>query len=300
MYKHLLVPLDGSRLAEIVLPTVNLMAAKLGARITLFHVLEKNVTATVHGQKHHTREDEALAYLKDVASQSIQPGIQVDCHVHTNPADNVALSLVEHAAELHPDLIVMCVHGSGGLRDVMSGSVAQQVLAYSVIPVLLVKPPKPETPVLKLDDFLIALDGNPEHEEGLNSAAGLSEALGARMTLINVIHTYDTLPTEKAAVGRLLPGSTALMLDMLEEEAEQYLKDVANCCCREGNIVRVIVERGNPVDEILDAASRLDCDLIVLGTHGKSGLEAFWGGSVGAQIINQSINSVLLVPARHG
>jgi len=298
MYKHLLVPLDGSKLAEVVLPTVEILAEKLQAKITLFHVLEKKAASTVHGEKHLTRENEALEYLERIARKDIKAGIEVACHVHTSETDNVAESLVEHATELEPDLIIMCIHGSGGLSDLMSGSVAQQVLAYSIIPVLLVKPQKQEVKALDFSNLLVALDGNPEHEEGLHVAVGLGDYLDSMLTLINVIHTYETLQTEKAAIGRFLPSSTALMLDMMEEEATKYLQEAAGNCCSEGSRVRVIVERGDPVEEILEAAIRLNSNLIVLGTHGKCGLEAFWSGSVGSQIINRTKTSILLVPAR--
>ena len=90
------------------------------------------------------------------------------------------------------------------------------------------------------------------------------------------------------------------MLDMMEEEALKYLHEIADKCCSNGENVKLIVERGEPVDEIIDTADRLKSDLIVIGTHGKSGLDAFWSGSMGAQIITKAKTSILLVPARAG
>src|SRR5919202_2263342 len=76
--KHLLVPLDGSRLAEAALPAATMLAERLGARVTLLHVMERHAPATVHGERHLTRAGEAEAYLNGVASRFADAGVPVE------------------------------------------------------------------------------------------------------------------------------------------------------------------------------------------------------------------------------
>ena len=140
MFKHLLVPLDGSRLSESALPAAAQMAARMGAELTLVHVIEKNAPAEVHSDRHLVTAEEATAYLAEVARRPVLAGLRVQTHVHTAEVSDVADSITEHAAELAPDLVVMSTHGRGGARRLIFGAIAQQVISRGATPVLLVRP----------------------------------------------------------------------------------------------------------------------------------------------------------------
>ena len=94
MFKHLLVPLDGSRLAEAALPAAAFLAARLGASVTLIHIIEHDAPQEVHGEHHLTSGDEACAYLEAAARhmQEHAPGVTLDVerHVHTAEMKDVA------------------------------------------------------------------------------------------------------------------------------------------------------------------------------------------------------------------
>ncbi len=128
MIEHLLVPLDGSRLAEATLPAAISLGERLRARVTLLHVLERRAPTTIHGERHLAVAPEAEAYLNGVASRFADAGVPVDTHVHPNPEGDVGASIAAHAAELGADLIVLCTHGEGGMRGWLSGSLAQHVV----------------------------------------------------------------------------------------------------------------------------------------------------------------------------
>jgi nucleotide-binding universal stress UspA family protein len=117
MIKHLLVPLDGSRLAESVLPAVSFLAEKLKASVTLVHVVEKNAPAEVHGEPHLRTSDDATAYLERIQREALPDDVAVDTHVHTTEVKNVAESIVQHVGEFESDLIIMCTaaFGTGSL-----------------------------------------------------------------------------------------------------------------------------------------------------------------------------------------
>src|SRR5690349_8011284 len=113
---HILVPLDGSRLAETTLRIAIALAERSGGHVTLLHILERNAPATIHGERHLTGAGEAEAYLNGVASRFADAGLPVVIHTHPNPEGDVAASIASHAAEMGADLVILCAHGRGGLR----------------------------------------------------------------------------------------------------------------------------------------------------------------------------------------
>jgi nucleotide-binding universal stress UspA family protein len=299
MFKHLLVPLDGSSLAEAALPAAAFLAQTLGARVTLVHVIEQDAPQEIHGQRHLTDPDEACGYLDDVAGRAFPSGVLVERHVHSAAVDDVARSIVAHEAELAPDLIVMCTHGQSGLRTRLFGSVAQQIIGLGRTPVLLIQPEGEAAPLqFSCDHLLVPLDGDPDHEQGLVVAADLAAVHGARLHLVWVVPTLGTLPGQDSAAGWLLPGATSAVLDLAQDEAEAQLRDRVAQLQTRGLAVDAGVQRGDPAAIIVRTARRINADLVVLGTHGRSGQEAFWSESVAPQVIGRAHVPLLLVPVR--
>jgi nucleotide-binding universal stress UspA family protein len=299
MFNHLLVPLDGSRLAEVVLPAAARLAQTLGASVTLVHVIERNAPEEIHGERHLADAAEALAYLEQVAARAFPPDMHVDEHVHTTEVRDVARSIVEHVGELNPDLIVMCTHGRGGPRNWLVGSIAQQVIALGTTPVLLIQPDGAgATPEFLCRHLLIPLDGDPDHEPALTVAAGLAQACTAEIHLMMVVYTFSTLQGQRAAAARLLPGAASAWLEISEQGARDYLEGHAARLREMGLAVAVTVVRGDPATAIVRTAKRVNADTVVLGTHGKAGMDAFWAGSVAAHVAGRTHMPLLLVPVR--
>src|SRR5947208_8548410 len=94
-----LVPLDGSRLAESVLPVVQQVASRFHAQVTLLHIMEEHPPTVIHGEPHLHGVAQAQAYLEEVAMRLRSSALAVDIHVHQDKEDNVARSIVEHAQE---------------------------------------------------------------------------------------------------------------------------------------------------------------------------------------------------------
>jgi nucleotide-binding universal stress UspA family protein len=299
MFEHLLVPLDGSRMAEAALPAAATLSKILDARVTLIHVIERRAPQEIHGERHLSDPTEASAYLSEVAVRAFSPGVRVEQHVHTAEVRDVARSIVEHADELGPDLVVMCTHGRGGLRTWLLGSIAQQVIALRATPVLLIQPDGvAATPSFACQRLLVPLDGNPDHEQGLVVASALARACTADLHLLMVVPTLGSLSGEHGAAARLLPTATSAWLDMSEEGAEAHLHQKAIDLQALGLRATTEVYRGDPAGAIARTAQRVQSDLIVMGTHGKSGMDAFWSGSVAAQVSSRSRVPLLLVPVR--
>ena len=301
MFKHLLVPLDGSHLAEAALPAAAFLADRLGATVTLVHIIERDAPQEVHGERHLTKPGDAYAYLAEVTQRVFPPDRwpdgRIEQHVHTAETADVARGIVGHVEELAPDLIIMCTHGSSGLRDAIFGSIAQQVASRGTIPVLLIRPAEPATgQAFDCRRLLVPMDGNPDHEQGLPAAAELARACAAEVQLLFVVPTLGTLAGQEAATGRLLPGATSAMLDLRQQEAETYLRERAEGLQSEGVRATIDVRRGDPASAIVEAAQSIGADMIVLGTHGRAGIDAFWAGSTAAKISGRSSLPLLLVP----
>ena len=297
MFKHLLVPLDGSPLAEAALPAAAFLARKLDASVTLVHIIERGASPEIHGERHLTDAAEATAYLDEVARGAFPADLRVARHVHTSEVEDITRGIVDHVAELNPDLIVMCTHGSGGLRSFLFGSIAQQVVARGTTPVLLIRPAESghDQPFV-CRRLLVPLDGTPDHEQGLPVAAELGRACEAGLLLVYVVPTLGTLSGDQAAAGRLLPGATQAMLQMACQDAATYLRDHIGRLQDQGLSVEAEIHRGEPTAVIVDTAQASGTDMIVLGTHGKAGMEAFWSGSTAPKISNRSRLPLLLVP----
>jgi nucleotide-binding universal stress UspA family protein len=297
MFKHILVPLDGSQLAEAALPIAESLAGVLGAKVTLIHIIEKGAPGQVHGQPHLRDSAEAARYLADVAARAFSPGLQVDSHVHQAEVEDVAESLVEHALELSYNLIVMCSHGRGGALRLVLGSIAQRVIAMGSLPVIIANPQKKaEAPAYSCKALLVPFDGDVEHAQALPVAVELAKACGAALHLAMVVHTYGTLSGEAAVTSRLLPRTTSRMLEMSAKDAEERLQAEVKSLRDGGLDASAHVLRGDPAGVIVDFAGRIQADMIVLATHGRSGMEAFWAGSVANSVCSRCKTPTLLVP----
>jgi nucleotide-binding universal stress UspA family protein len=265
MFKNILVPLDGSNLAETALPAAASLAGTLGATITLLHVIEKDALQAVH-----------TAEVKDVAE-----------------------SIVQHTTEeFKPDLIIMCAHGQGGFRDVIFGNIAQQVLAGGQTPILLVQPESAESRPFAIRRILVPLDSESIHDDCLPCVLELAKAYDAEIYLLTVIPTYGTLSGEKAAASSMLPATAAAFLDIKEETGKEHLQTHLDELNNAGYKVTAEISRGDPATVITETAKRVEADLIILSTHRKAGMEAFWARSVAPNVVRWSKIPVLLLPAQ--
>jgi nucleotide-binding universal stress UspA family protein len=316
MFRSLLVPLDGAPLSEAVLPMAAFLAKRAGARVTLLHVVERHAPSAIHGQRHLTSGAEAEAYLQEVAAKFFSrtgvspvdsrtgvspvspPEVAVTWHVHHREIADVAHSLADHAGELAADLVIMLSHGHKQFYRWLFGTVAQQVLRQSLAPVLLLHPGRDGTVPVPFRQVLVPLDGRAEHEVGLPAAVELARLASAPLHLLMVVPTPSALGGEAAATGQLLPTATREMLELAEQEGVPYLQGHVERLQEAGLAATAAVARGEPADVIRETAARLAVDLIVLGTHGTAGVEAFWSGSLGQKLLGRVPASFLLVPAK--
>jgi nucleotide-binding universal stress UspA family protein len=131
-------------------------------------------------------------------------------------------------------------------------------------------------------------------------AVGLAQACGAELRLLMVVPTLNTLVRERLATARLLPGATSALLDLTEQDAESYLQQQIDQLAERVTGVVAVVRRGDPAQVIVREARQAQADLIVLGTHGKRHLDAFWSGSTTPKVSAPAPAPLLLVPVHDG
>ncbi len=293
-FKRVLVPLDGSGLAEAVLPAAYDVAKHCGATITLIHVLEHNAPETVHGQQHLYEMQQAEGYLQDVKARNQESDVETELHVHENPEHDVARSIAEHAAELHVDLIALATHGSSGLRGFLFGSIAQQTLRRTSVPVLLVRPDSKGLGRHSYHSVLVPLDGTEQAKVALPVATMLATVADATLHLLRVVPTVSSIGGSSGA-ATFSPAATAALLDI---EGQQAGEALAGLRAEIPFSLRVTQEirRGDVVDELHEGIEAEDADLVVMSTHGRAGVEGLWTGSVASRLIGRLSRPIILVP----
>lgn len=299
----LLVPLDGSPLAEQALPLARMLASLLPTSIHLLRVISPSLVSTLvrheavllaaagdtlgdqDEQVDQMREGlqaEAESYLEGQANLlSTQVGAStIDYEVaFGTPAEQI----VAAAARYGDSMIVMATHGKGGLLRWALGSVTTRVLQSTSHPVLVARGVSGEP---KLRRVMVALDGSLTAERALPMASSLARAAHAEVLLTQVLDPVDA-PIATLAASEATGRLREIAFAYLDKTAEQITRDV-------GRHVTTSVPVGHVAEEIVEEAARKHIDLIVLGRHGLGAAPpAFLGGT--AEKVSQSSNVPLLV-----
>jgi nucleotide-binding universal stress UspA family protein len=313
--KTILVPLDGSALAEQVLPYVETLAPLLGARVRLLNVLVDDQheglmaegiaasygvidpLATQREREHRTlttQTHHAEGYLDSHAMLLRGHGIEVDTDVRCGPAADV---IIEAAEGLDVAIIAMATHGYSGLRRWALGSVTDRVVHATATPVFVVRGNKPApADQITFKRVMVPLDGSPLAAQGLPLAADLAERAGAELLLMQAVEASIEAYPAIAPLGRpdLMPSE---ILRMLRVRAGQQLEEQAAPLRAHGLSVATHVINGHAAEAIIDEATRQSIDLLVIATHGYSGLKRWALGSVTDKVLHAATTPLLLVRA---
>jgi nucleotide-binding universal stress UspA family protein len=288
-FARILVPLDGSALAEAVMPAACSLAKRLGGTLLLLHVLEQQPPAAVHGEPHLCDAREAFDYLERQATELRRDGIAVESHVHERPVDDVARAVDMHAHEFGAELIAMCAHGRSNLRARLIGSIAERILRAGSVPVLLRTVRRAEVPAFDLRRLLVPIDFGHAVDAALAAARVLAPPYGAAVTLLAAPERPP--PT----TSRLLPGTSALMRAYDLDALGARLAEVADRLRADVREVDTLVAAEAPTPAILAAGDALPADLIVLVTDAHGGLSSWSEPSTVQQLLRRADMTLLLI-----
>jgi len=288
MYKKILVPLDGSNLAEQVLPFVHCLAKADDIPIELLTAADPDARPPfwpVEADK---------SYLKKVSQRYFPAARRIATAVEIGkPADVI----VNRAKDDPGSLIAMSTHGMSGMRRWILGSVASKVVQTVTNPLLLVRSVEgvdASAPV-DLKTIFVPLDGSGLAEKVLPQVIELAGSMKLEVHLLRVY----TLPVNAfVATDGVIAQGPAPFRQELRNEAETYLGGKAAQLRAHGveQIMTTALE-GDPASEIIDIARNTANNLIAMSTHGRSGIGRWVLGSVAEKVVQHSRDPVLLIRA---
>lgn len=293
MFKKVIIPLDGSPLAEAVIPFINEFVSPGKTDIELVSVVEpwRYVYATEFvdtsslivemrksSEQYLARQEEALAAL----------GYTVSTHLlNGDPANEI----LEIANKTGADLIAMTTHGRSGLARFAFGSVAERVLHGAEVPLLLVRNIT-EDAHDGIKRILVPLDGSTRSEQALPVAESIATEAGAQIMLLEVVQHLDP-QNQEIIFGTQEKAEKAY--DEWIDHAEAYLQDVEHRLRGKKVDVSYKIGSDDPVATICETAKSKGCDLVVLGSHGRTGIARWFYGSVASKVMREVECPVLLV-----
>lgn len=299
MFRQILVPLDGSPLAEAVLPYVTRFSQAYEAQVTLATVIDaETMEVSQRHQQYLSQLSErtelhAREYLSGVGNRLRSKGLRAEETVlFGRPAE----SLVAHADTAGSDLIAMSTHGRSGLGRWISGSVADRVLHLSTVPLLVIRASDQGVPdEVKLTTLVAPLDGSQLAESVLPYVKDLARALALEVMLLQAVQI-----TASAYPGLDLADYPQALTEELEGAAASYLNGHAEQLTREGIRCQARVLWGSPASAIANFAQALPDNLVAMSTHGRSGFGRAVLGSVADRVIRGSGDAVLVVRPGQG
>lgn len=259
-----LAALDGSPSSESIVPYLEALLAIQDADVTLVQAVPGAEPARVQ---------KAGAYLQRVAKPLRDKGAVVDVQV---PPGRPAPAIVDLAVNGGYSLIVMCSRGRKGLPRLILGSVTEEVLRHSPIPVLIVHPAKKGGMKPRLKRIVVPLDGSHRSGSILAHVAPLAKAAGSKLLFMTTVEprAKDALPVE------------VLARNLFREQKELH---------RQGVATELSIRYGDPVAEILSFGDTQHADLVALSTHGRTGVERARFGSVTESVLREGTIPLLVL-----
>jgi nucleotide-binding universal stress UspA family protein len=309
MYRKLMVPLDGSTFAEHALPVARSIARRCQATLELVVVLPPLAETYAEGvvfspvELEEEARADRLAYLEKV-KQRLGEEVPITLRVLEGP---ISTSLTAFAATEGIDLVVMATHGRGLFGRFWLGSVADEMVRTSGLPLLLIRPETEEVDLArepKPGKIILPLDGTPLAEQIIEPAIQVGSLLPeVEFTLMRVLAPVMTagrvpdVPPVDAEAHSLLQRIEE-MQNNLFREAEEYLETIAARLRFRGlKVAAHVVVEDQPAEAILHEAETEGASMIALETHGRSGLARFFLGSVADKVVRGAHVPVLVQKA---
>lgn len=342
MFRKMLIPLDGSGVAEGVLPYASRLARGLGIPVVIMSVVNPDrveipqelkfgieedtpevyvgvmgvgimdpVPAPTHGahvrhaheggEPHATQifdriEYGARSYLERVEARLAGEGLtDVESLVtFGHPAEEI----VRVAEEQDCNLIAMSTHGRNMVAREILGSVTDKVVHASSVPVLTLTPEKAKEHLengADIDSVIVPLDGSRLAEAALPFATELARRMSLKLILARDVEfgVFSTLKGEYKYI------STIPLDDEMEAEAVKYLKETAGSLKSTGLNVEWRLLRGGPAATVNELAGTTPGSIVVMATHGRSGVKRWALGSVTEKVVRSSGDPVVIVPPHH-
>ncbi len=266
----ILVCSDGSPASQGVFEAAFTLAPRWPARVRLLQVLEYNPAfASLAIDSLDQWEQEAREGLQAQLHRAHVQGLEADILVSRGPT--ASRTILAEADRCRPDLIIMGRRGRTDVKAILMGSVTAKVIGLSPFPVLVV----PRLGPFTFRRFLLATDGSRFSEAAGQAALALAKAWSVQVIAVSVAQKDEELP-----------------------EVEKILKNIQEEADRQEIALSTFMVQGRPAEALVRAALLLEADLIILGSHGRTGLTRLLMGSVAEQVVGQASCPILVVKPR--
>lgn len=277
MFEKIVVPLDGSRLAEVALPYAEELGAKMGSVIVLLTVLESEDAQEYEKHCRYIKKVEELTRYH--AKKYIENGRGKEIKVETSTrTGNPAEGITEYTLLSGFPLIVMASHGRSGVSRWTVGSVADKVVRSSSFqPVMLIRAKESHSDIREkriLKKALVPMDGSIISEAVIPYITEIARSLQMELTLLQVVPKTNHV-------------------DMTDVEA--YLQSVCSELEDEGVTADYRVSNGAVAEDIIDIADELAFDLVAMSTRGMHKNDLFSLGSVAQKVFLGGNTPLLLI-----
>ncbi len=284
--ENLLLSTDGSEFSEGAVREAIGLAKTCSSRLVALSVVETNPEYETMAPKLVESEiEKARVQLETVRDRARNEN--VECETVVRQGEDSYRFIIEEARKSRAEMIILGRRGRTGLKRLMMGSVTAKVIGHAPCNVLVV----PRAAKIELRRILAATDGSRYSETACLEAIGIARRTGARMTVASVV------PSEAASPFDIVHSEMqrGLIAEREQEAAESSVKNIKEIAGKEGLPVEGVILEGRPYEAILHEAGEKRADLIVLGSHGRTGLEKLLMGSVTERVIGLADCAVLVV-----
>ncbi len=286
--EKLLLSTDGSEFSEGAVREAVKLAKICSSKLFVLSVIEANPEFEVLApQVVEKEEEQTRKRLEEVRSKAAKEG--VECEIIARHTESPFQAIIEEAGKKQVDMIIMGRRGRTGLRRLLMGSVTAKVIGHAACDVLVV----PRAAQISYRRILVATDGSKY------SDAAASEAIGIAKRCSSSLYVVSVVPSETASPFDIVHSE--MQHEMIAQNelrvGEKNVKAVLEIAKQEGVKVEGLVVEGRPYEAIVENAREKSVDLIVMGSHGRTGLERLLMGSVTERVVGHADCSVLIAKA---
>lgn len=281
MFDNILVPTDGSECAEAAVGYAEDLATRTDASIHVLCVADSRTLE--NAPEHDLFKKERTEIAERTANELSESGVSTEQAVRT---DIPHRAIREYATEADIDLIVMGTHGRTGVERFLLGSVTEKVVRLSDVPVLTVPAQEDGDVTYPYSDILVPTDGSQGAEVAISPAIEVATTYDARIHALSVVDT----------MGLGVERSSGEILNALEDSAQSAVDTVAEQATEASvSVAETTTEHGTPSRRIRSYIEDHDIGLVVMGTHGRSGIERYLLGSVAEKTVRTSPAPVMTI-----
>lgn len=287
--ERLLLATESSEFSEGAIREAIRLAKRCGSKLTALSVIESNPEfGSVAPAVLEKMEKAVQQHLGDVQARAKKEGVA--CEIAVHEGEDSYKYIIDEAVARKSTMIIMGRRGRKGFRRLVMGSTTAWTIGHAPCSVMVV----PRAALVDFKSIVVATDGSKYSTAAASEAIGIAKRNNAKLTVLAVVPADIAMPTDIdfAALQR------EKLADQEMQSAEKNAKAVKEAAQKAGVDVQAFVMSGKPADAIIEIAKDKSADLVVVGSHGRTGLDRLLMGSVAERVIVLATCAVLAVKGK--